>query len=48
MGILTRLAHGENKCVIIVTHSKKVSGYADEIFGIAEGRLVAVKPENPA
>ena len=43
MDILTKLAHDENKCVIIVTHSKKVSAYADEIFGIAEGKLVTVK-----
>jgi putative ABC transport system ATP-binding protein len=43
MSIFSKLAHDERKCVIIVTHSKKVSGYADEIFGIADGRLVAVK-----
>jgi len=43
MSILTRLAHNENKCVIIVTHSKKVSSYADEIYGIADGKLVAVR-----
>ena len=43
MDILTNLAHNENKCVIIVTHSKKVSSYADEIYGIIDGKLVAVK-----
>jgi len=43
MKILTSLAHEEGKCVIIVTHSKKVSSYADEIWGITEGRLVRVK-----
>jgi len=43
MEILADLAHNENKCVIIVTHSKKVSSYADEIYGIADGKLVPVK-----
>jgi putative ABC transport system ATP-binding protein len=43
MNILTRLAHEENKCVIIVTHSKEVSSYADEIYGIANGKLVPVR-----
>lgn len=43
MNILTSLAHDDGKCVIIVTHSKKVSSYADEIWGITEGKLVQVK-----
>jgi len=37
--ILTRLAHEENKCVIIVTHSQNVTAIADEVIGIHEGRL---------
>ena len=48
MDILTKLAHEENKCVIIVTHSKKVSSYADEIYGIADGRLVPVRSKKTA
>lgn len=48
MNILTKLAHEEKKCVIIVTHSKKVSSYADEIYGIADGKLVAVKKAKSA
>ena len=48
MSILTRLAHDENKCVIIVTHSKKVSSYADGIYGIADGKLVSVRLNKPA
>ena len=48
MDILAKLAHEENKCVIIVTHSRKVSSYADAIYGIAEGRLVAVKSNKSA
>ena len=43
MEILSNLAHNENKCVIIVTHSKKVSSYADDIYGIADGKLVPVR-----
>lgn len=43
MTILSSLAHDENKCVIVVTHSKTVSAYADEIWGLNSGRLVFVK-----
>ncbi|SDZ51882.1 putative ABC transport system ATP-binding protein [Evansella caseinilytica] len=39
LGILTELAHKENKCVIIVTHSKEVSSAADEIWGIQKGKI---------
>jgi len=35
--IFTQLAHDENKCVIIVTHSKRVTTVADEIWGIDKG-----------
>lgn len=43
MNILQDLAHKENKCVIIVTHSKSVSSYADELWGLNQGNLVFVK-----
>lgn len=43
MGILQRLAHDENKCVIVVTHSKQVSKYADELWGLNQGNLLFVK-----
>lgn len=39
MGILKSLAHDENKCVIVVTHSKKVSTYADELLTLNCGNL---------
>lgn len=39
MRILTDLAHKENKCVIIVTHSKEVAKYADEVINIQKGYL---------
>jgi len=43
LDILTRLAHEENKCVIIVTHSENVTAVADEVIGIRAGRLVSVE-----
>lgn len=39
MKILMELSHEQNKCVIIVTHSKKVTKCADEIWGMAKGKL---------
>ena len=41
LDILTRLAHDDNKCVIIVTHSENVTAIADEIIGIRAGRLLS-------
>jgi len=35
--IFKSLAHNEGKCVIIVTHSKKVTTIADEILGLEKG-----------
>lgn len=43
MTILQKLAHDDGKCVIVVTHSKPVSKYADELWGLNQGRLVFVK-----
>lgn len=41
--ILTSLAHNEGKCVIIVTHSKKVTSIADEIWGMKDGNIMFMK-----
>jgi len=41
LSILTRLAHEDNKCVIIVTHSENVTAIADEIIRIESGRLLS-------
>jgi len=41
--ILTSLAHNEGKCVIIVTHSKKVASVADVVFGMKDGNLSQTK-----
>jgi len=35
--IFTRLAKNEDKCVVIVTHSKKVTTIADEVWGLDKG-----------
>jgi putative ABC transport system ATP-binding protein len=41
--ILTALAHKDGRCVIIVTHSKKVTSIADMVYGINEGQLSEVQ-----
>jgi putative ABC transport system ATP-binding protein len=43
LNILTSLARNDNKCVIIATHSKKVTSIADEVWGINDGKLLFVK-----
>lgn len=40
--ILTSLAHNDNKCIIIVTHSKRVTSVADVVFGISDGKLINI------
>jgi putative ABC transport system ATP-binding protein len=37
--IFTALAHEDGKCVIIVTHSKKVTSIADTVYGIKDGQM---------
>jgi len=39
--ILSSLAHDEGKCVIIVTHSKRVSSIADVVLNIKDGKLLS-------
>lgn len=43
MSILKSLAHDDNKCVVVVTHSKKVSTYADVLLGLNYGSLENIK-----
>ncbi|WP_339146769.1 MULTISPECIES: ABC transporter ATP-binding protein [unclassified Sutcliffiella] len=43
--IFTSLARDEGKCVIIVTHSKKVTSIADEIWGLNAGNLFLINNE---
>lgn len=42
MSILMSLAHDDHKCVIVVTHSKKVSTYADVLLGLNRGSLDSI------
>ncbi|MDE6625334.1 MAG: ABC transporter ATP-binding protein [Lachnospiraceae bacterium] len=39
MDIFKKLAHEENKCVIVVTHSKKVASEADVVLKLKKGEL---------
>jgi putative ABC transport system ATP-binding protein len=43
MKIFRDLAHEDDKCVIIVTHSQGVAASADEIWGLNKGNLTYVK-----
>lgn len=43
MNLLKELASKEKKCVIVVTHSNKVTTYADEVWSINSGNLLYVK-----
>ena len=46
LGIFEGLAHGEGKCVVIVTHSRRVAAIADEVWGVDKGafRLLPAQP----
>lgn len=46
MEILKELAHDQNRCVIIVTHSQNVASYADEIYHLSSGRVSRRNEEN--
>ena len=39
MDIFTKIAHDDNKCVIIVTHSKSVAACADKLVEISHGHI---------
>jgi len=48
LDILTSLAHDDGKCVIIVTHSKKVTAIADVIYYMKDGQMAEVGPGDKA
>ena len=39
MDILRRLAHGEGRCVIVVTHDPEVADTADQVLRMKDGVL---------
>lgn len=39
IGILQKLAHDHNKCVIVVTHSSQIAMEADVVYQLRKGRL---------
>lgn len=41
MDIFSNIAREKNKCVIIVTHSNKVSSYANEVLKMSNGTLIS-------
>lgn len=41
--LLMDIAHKENKCVIMITHSKSIAKQADEIYGMKDGVLLPIK-----
>jgi len=43
LNIFTALAHEDGKCVIIVTHSNKVTSIADTVYGIKDGKMSEVQ-----
>ena len=43
MDIFSRLAHEEEKCVIVVTHSPEVAGVADQVYELASLRAAKKK-----
>ena len=43
LNIFTALAQKDGKCVIIVTHSKKVTSIADEVLAMKDGNLTLLK-----
>ena len=42
LAIFASLAHSEGKCVIIVTHSHKVTSIADVVYRITDGQLSVI------
>lgn len=43
--ILTRLAHEENRCVILITHDEEIASRADSVLHLKDGELVSEPTE---
>lgn len=37
--ILDEIAHKDNKCVIIISHSMKVKNFVDEVYNLVKGKI---------
>jgi len=48
LSIFTALAKSENRCVIIVTHSQKITSIADVVYGIKDGQMSKVQRKSHA
>jgi len=46
LAIFASLAHVEGKCVIIVTHSKRITAIADVVYGMNAGQLSLMRVGN--
>ncbi len=46
VAILKRLAHEENRCVIVVTHDLAIAGEADEVLRMRDGRIEEAAPSD--
>lgn len=46
INVFYNLAHKDNKCVIITTSSEEVALFADEIWGINNGKLMFIKSKD--
>jgi putative ABC transport system ATP-binding protein len=44
--ILASLAQADGKCVIIVTHSNKVTSFASEVLNLKDGKLMNIRTNN--
>lgn len=45
LDLFTKLAHNEDRCVIIVTHSETVTAIADEVWELCNGYLIQQKSQ---
>ena len=39
MGILTKLAHEEGRCVILITHDQDIASQADVLLPLKDGKM---------
>jgi putative ABC transport system ATP-binding protein len=47
MNVLLNLAHNENYCILVFTRLKDIADYADEVWGIKDGKLMPIVQKEP-